>query len=173
MQQIWTLQYFFCEQYHHIWQILLILCKSHVVSLKTHQFQFPNYSVFYPRYLIFPIHWFKIHKTLSFYYPENLTPALFFVNRFLSSATKPKTLLSSFFIFPSLHLTPHFPFLYLYEAVPVCDQSTVRKTSFLPLSEAKRQGKQRPHSSLPQITSLQHNTHSHTHKPYWLSLWQS
>lgn len=114
MQQIWTLQYFFCEQYHHTWQILLILCKSHVVSLKTHQFQFPNYSVFYPRYLIFPIHWFKIHKTLSFYYPENLTPALFFVNRFLSSATKPKTLLSSFFIFPSLHLTPHFPFLYLY-----------------------------------------------------------
>lgn len=32
------------------------------------------------------------------------------------------------------------------------------------LSEAQRQGKQKPHSSLPQITSSQHNTQSQTHK---------
>lgn len=80
MQHIWTLKYFFSEECHHIWQILLVLCKSHVALLKTHLFQFPNYSVIYPRYLIFPIHWFEIHKTLSFYYPENLTLALFFLS---------------------------------------------------------------------------------------------
>lgn len=32
------------------------------------------------------------------------------------------------------------------------------------LSEAQRQGKQKPHSSLPQITSSEHNTQSQTHK---------
>lgn len=57
-------------------------------------------------------------------------------------------------------ITPYIPLLSslnLYEAVPECDQSTVCQSSFLPLSEAKRRGKQRPHSSLPRITSSQHN----------------
>lgn len=43
-------------------------------------------------------------------------------------------------------------------------KGTVCLSSFLPLSEAQRWGKQRPHSSLPQITSSQHNAHSQTHK---------
>lgn len=67
------------------------------------------------------------------------------------------------FASPSLPLAPRFPSLNLYEAVPESDQSTVCWSSFLLLSEAKRQGKQRLHSSLPQITSPLKRTHTHTH----------
>lgn len=71
--------------------------------------------------LIFPHHRFKIK---SYLFMTRRSSCLHF---YVSPAPPPKPssvppLLSKSFTFPSLHLVPHFPSLYLYEAVPVCDQ---------------------------------------------------